>query len=175
LREPYGGAPLLHHAVLRLSEVCLEVVVVVGPQGAKPDLPTRPGLRIARDPVEGRGPLAGLAAGLADIQTELALVAAGDMPDMSPSVLLEMVAQVRGSGGDAAALEHVGTLRPLPVVLRAEPAREAAHALLGRGERSLKALLTALRVTRVGESAWGPLDPRGDTLRDVDVPEDLSR
>jgi len=31
LREPYRGAPLLHHAVLRLSDVCLEVVVVVGP------------------------------------------------------------------------------------------------------------------------------------------------
>ena len=166
--------PLLHHAVLRLSEVCLEVVVVAGPQGPEPDLPTRPGLRLVRDPVEGRGPLAGLAAGLADIETELALVAAGDMPDMSPSVLREMVAHAQGSGAHAAALEHVGTLRPLPVVLRAEPAREAAHALLGRGERSLMALLSALRVTRLGESTWGPLDPHGSTLRDVDLPEDLS-
>jgi molybdopterin-guanine dinucleotide biosynthesis protein A len=166
--------PLLHHAVLRLLELCFEVVVVVGPQGPEPDLPTRPGLRLARDPVEGRGPLAGLAAGLADIESELALVAAGDMPDMSSSVLLEMLAQARASGADAAALEHDGTLRPLPVVLRAEPAREAARALLGRGERSLMALLTALRVRRLGESTWGPLDPPGRTLRDVDLPKDLS-
>ncbi|HYU93143.1 MAG TPA: molybdenum cofactor guanylyltransferase [Actinomycetota bacterium] len=174
LREPYRGVPLLHHAVLRLSQVCLEVVVVVAPQGVEPDLPTRLGLRLARDPVEGRGPLAGLASGLADIETELALVAAGDMPDMSSSVLLEMVAQARGSGADAVALEHAGTLRPLPVVLRAEPAREAAHALLGRGERSLMGLLKALRVARLGERTWGPLDPQGSTLRDVDLPEDLS-
>jgi molybdopterin-guanine dinucleotide biosynthesis protein A len=175
LREPYRGAPLLHHAVVRLSDVCLEVVVVVAPKGPEPDLPDRRGLRLARDPVEGRGPLAGLAAGLADVETELALVAAGDMPDMSSSVLLEMVAQARESGADAAALEHVGTLRPLPVVLRAEPAREAARALLGRGERSLTALLTALRVTRLAESTWLPLDPHGSTLRDVDLPEDLLR
>jgi len=146
----------------------------VGPQAPEPDLPTRPDLRLARDPVEGRGPLAGLAAGLSDIETELALVAAGDMPDMSSSVLLEMVAQARGSEADATALEHVGTLRPLPMVLRAKPAREAAYALLGRGERSLMALLAALRVTRLGESTWGPLDPHGSTLRDVDLPEDLS-
>jgi molybdopterin-guanine dinucleotide biosynthesis protein A len=174
LREPYRGVPLLHHAVLRLSEVCLEVVVVVGPQGPEPDLPTNPGLRLARDPVEGRGPLAGLAAGLADIETELVLVAAGDMPDMSSSVLLEMVAQARRSGADASALEHVGTLRPLPVVFRTEPAREAAYALLERGERSLRALLNALRLTTLGESTWRPLDPQGSTLRDVDLPEDLS-
>src|SRR4029450_13026667 len=88
-REPYRGAPLLHHSVLRLSDVCLEVVVVVGPQDPDPALPTHPRLRLARDLVEGRGPLAGLATGLADVETKLALVAAGDMPDMSSSVLLE--------------------------------------------------------------------------------------
>jgi molybdopterin-guanine dinucleotide biosynthesis protein A len=174
LREHYRGTPLLHHAVLRLSDVCFEVVVVVGPHGPEPDLPTRPGLRLARDLVEGRGPLAGLAAGLADVETELALVAAGDMPDMSSSVLLEMVGRAWRSGADAVALEHVGTLRPLPVALRVEPSREASHALLGRGERSLMALLTALRVMRLGEGTWRPLDPDGSTLRDVDIPEDLS-
>jgi molybdopterin-guanine dinucleotide biosynthesis protein A len=174
LRELYRGAPLLHHAVLRLSDVCLEVVVVVGPQGPEPDLPTHPGLRVAHDPIEGGGPLAGLAAGLADVETELALVAAGDMPDMSSSVLLEMLGQVRVSGADAVALEHVGTLRPLPVALRVERAREASRALLDRGERSLRALLTALRVARLGEDTWHPLDPYASTLRDVDLPEDLS-
>lgn len=173
MREPYRGAPLLHHAVLRLSDVCLEVVVVVGPHGPEPDLPTRPGLRVARDLVEGRGPLAGLATGLAHVETKLALIAAGDMPDMSSSVLLEMVGGAQRSGADAVALDDVGTLRPLPVVLRVDPAREAAHALLGRGERSLRELLANLRVTRLSEGTWRPLDPHGGTLRDVDLPEDL--
>jgi molybdopterin-guanine dinucleotide biosynthesis protein A len=96
------------------------------------------------------------------------------MPDMSPSVLLEMVGGAQRSGADAVALDDVGTLRPLPVVLRVDPARDASHALLGRGERSLRALLAALRVMRLGEVTWRPLDPDGRTLRDVDLPEDLS-
>jgi len=82
------------------------VVVVAGPEGPDPDLPAGPTLRLAHDPVEGRGPLAGLAAGLAEVRTELALVAGGDMPDMSPSVLLAMVAEARRSGADAVALEQ---------------------------------------------------------------------
>jgi molybdopterin-guanine dinucleotide biosynthesis protein A len=89
-------------------------------------------------------------------------------------VLLEMVGRARRSGGDAVALDHLETLRPLPVVLRVDRAREASHALLGRGERSLRALLAALRVTTLGEGTWRPLDPHGGTLRDVDFPEDLS-
>jgi molybdenum cofactor guanylyltransferase len=165
--------PLLHHAVLRLAEVCQEVVVVVGPEGSEPDLPIGASLRLARDSAEGRGPLAGLAAGLAEVRTDLALVAAGDMPEMSPAVLEEMLARARESGAEATALEEGGTLRPLPMILRAEPAGVAAQALLGVGERSLRGLLAALRVMGVGESAWRALDPHGTTVHDIDRPEDL--
>jgi molybdopterin-guanine dinucleotide biosynthesis protein A len=159
--------------VLRLAEVCREVVVVAGPESPKPDLPSGPSLRLARDPVAGQGPLAGLAAGLAEVGTELALVAAGDMPDLSVAVLVAMVAQARESGAEATALEQGGTLRPLPAVLRAKPARRAAQALLDRGERSLTGLLATLRVTRLDESTWRALDPEGRTFRDIDRPEDL--
>ncbi len=165
--------PLLHHAVLRLAEVCGEVVVVVGPEGSEPDLPIGPSLRLARDLVEGRGPLAGVAAGLSEVRTELALVAAGDMPDLSRAVLVEMLAQARESGAEATALEEGGTPRPLPVVLRAEPAGVAAQSLLASGERSLMGLLAALRASRLMESAWRALDPQGTTVRDIDRPEDL--
>ncbi|MDP9330797.1 MAG: nucleotidyltransferase family protein, partial [Actinomycetota bacterium] len=39
LSAPYRGVPLLHHAVLRLAEVCGEVLVVIGPEGTPPPLP----------------------------------------------------------------------------------------------------------------------------------------
>ncbi len=147
---------------------------MVSPEVPKPDLPSGPLLRLAHDPVEGQGPLAGLAAGLAEVGTELALAAAGDMPDLSVHVLVELVGQARESGAEATALEQGGPVRPLPVVLRVEPARRAAHELLGRGERSLTGLLAALRVTSLDESTWRALDPEGRTFRDVDRPEDLS-
>src|SRR5881296_3687619 len=66
LKEPYRGAPLLHHAVLRLAEVCADVIVVVGPEGPRPDLPASSVVRVVRDAQEGLGPLAGVSAGLAE-------------------------------------------------------------------------------------------------------------
>ena len=175
LKEPYRGAPLLHHAVFRLAEVCREVVVVIEPQGPEPSLPVGSPLRIARDPVGGQGPLAGLAAGLAGVRTDLVLVAAGDMPTLSKAVLAQMLQLAATTGGDAVALQDGETIRPLPVVLRGEEAGETARELLGRGERSLLALLRALRVTSLDERTWRALDPEGMTLRDIDEPEDLRR
>jgi molybdopterin-guanine dinucleotide biosynthesis protein A len=160
--------------VLRLAEVCAEVVVVVSPEGPKPDLPSGPLLRLVRDPVEGQGPLAGLAAGLAEVGTELALTVAGDMPELSVAVLVPMVRQARESGAEATVLEQGGTPRPLPAVLRAEPALRAARALLDQGERSIMGLLVTLRMIRLDESTWRALDPEGRTFRDIDLPQDLS-
>ncbi len=56
------GVPLLHHAVLRVAEVADDVVVVLAPGASGAGLP--PGVRVANDPTEGEGPLAGLHAGL---------------------------------------------------------------------------------------------------------------
>ncbi|MGH2589524.1 MAG: molybdenum cofactor guanylyltransferase, partial [Actinomycetota bacterium] len=91
LAEPYLGMPLLHHAVLRLAEVCGDVVVVVAPDAVDPALPVGVPVRVARDATEGEGPLAGVYAGLLAVTTDVALVAGGDMPDLQTPVLLEML------------------------------------------------------------------------------------
>ncbi|MGH2637431.1 MAG: hypothetical protein ACRDHU_14965, partial [Actinomycetota bacterium] len=64
-------------------------------------------------------------------------------------------------------------VRPLPTVVRPQPAAEVAHALLHAGRRRLHDLLDALRVAVIDEPTWRTLDPRGRTLFDVDVPADL--
>lgn len=174
LKEPYRGAPLLHHAILRLGEVCREVVVVVAPRAPDPEAPVGARVRVARDPEEGRGPLAGLLAALAEVRTELALVAGGDMPELSAVVLAEMLRVAREAQVDAVVLQEGETFRPLPAVLRAGPARETAAGLLRRGEGSLVALLGAFRLAVIDEPTWHRLDPTGATLLDVDRPEDLT-
>jgi hypothetical protein len=91
LSEPYRGRPLLHHAVGRLIEVCDEVVVVLAPETAEPAMPPGAGVRFARDELEGSGPLAGALAGLEAADGEWIVLAGGDMPDLRPAVLLEML------------------------------------------------------------------------------------
>lgn len=174
LAEPYGGAPLLHHPVRRLADACAEVVVVIAPRGVEPPLPNGVSVRFARDATEFAGPLAGMLAGLTSARTPWALAAAGDMPGLQAPVLAELLATAARSGADAVALSDGGVVRPLPVALRAAPAREAAGALVRAGHRRLRDLVSALGTAVIDESTWRSLDPDRRTLLDVDVPGDLS-
>lgn len=167
------GMPLLHHPVLRLAEVCREVLVVVAPGGVDPGLPLAAPARVVRDATEDQGPLAGVLAGLNETVTDWALVAGGDMPGLRTSVLLEMLRVAGESGADAVALQDGDRLRPLPLVVRSAPTREVAHALLHSGERRLRALPESLRTAVIDERTWVGLDPDRATLRDVDEPGDL--
>jgi molybdopterin-guanine dinucleotide biosynthesis protein A len=173
LREPYRGAPLVHHAILALSAVCGEVLVVA-PPGERPDLPGGVPLLLQHDVAEGEGPLAAVSNALANVRTPLALVVGGDMPELAGPVLLEMLRVAEEADVDAIALREGERFRPLPVVLRLGRARPVAAGLVRSGERRLRTLLDALRVAVVDEPTWRNLDPAGRTLFDVDEPDDLS-
>jgi molybdenum cofactor guanylyltransferase len=170
LAATYRGAPLLHHAVSRLAEVCEEIVVVLGGD-EEPEMPRGVRVRFTRDRRQGEGPLAGLAAGLAIVATDRALVAAGDMPDLVPDVLRELVG-VAGTT-DAAALGEGDRFRPVPCVVRTSIALEQAERLLSAGERRLGAVLDALGPEVIDERTWTALDPERRSLRDVDEVSDL--
>ena len=173
LAARYQGAPLLHHAVLRLAEVCREVLVVIPPDGPEPALPVAVPARVVRDPAEGEGPLRGVLTGLGHAETQWGLVAGGDMPELRTAVLIEMLRVGGEATVDAVALQDGVAFRPLPCLLRTAEAREASHALLHEGERSLRALLDALRLAVIDEPTWTALDPGRRTLFDVDAPADL--
>ena len=147
--------------------------MVVAPDAPEPDLPIGLAARVVRDVTEGEGPLAGAHAGLLAARTDVALLAAGDMPEMQLAVLLELLGVLVEAGVDAAAIHDGERVRPLPSALRTGPAREAAHALMHSGARRLGDLLDALRVAAIDEPTWRGLDPDGATLRDIDRPEDL--
>lgn len=167
------GMPLLHHAVLRLVEVTTEVIVVLAPGVPDPALPPGLSVRLVRDAVEGEGPLQGALAGLGAVEQDLAVIAGGDMPELATAVLIEMLRVAVAAPVDAVALQDGDRFRPLPIVVRVRPARDAAHALLHAGERRLRSLPEALRTAVIDEATWHGLDPEGRTLRDVDEPSDL--
>ena len=174
LRAAYRGRPLLHHAIARVSEVCRDVVVVLAPADDGGDLP--PGVRLTHDSSEGEGPLAGLHAGLlAAVRSDVAVVVAGDMPDVPAVVLRELIQALGSEDHDAAALATDDGRAPVPVALRTWPAADAVHTLLHAGRRRLADVLDVMRTAVVPEARWTQLDPERRSLFDVDEPADLER
>jgi molybdopterin-guanine dinucleotide biosynthesis protein A len=175
LAAEYRGKPLLQHPVSRLLEVCDRVVVVLSPDAEEPPMPAGASVEFTRDALEDEGPLRGLSAGLKVAHAEWVVLAGGDMPELQPNVLLEMLRAGLETGVVAVSLADHGEERPLPCVLRTAPAAEAVDALLQAGRRSLRDLLAAVATVVIDEPTWTALDPERRTLIDVDEPTDLGR
>ena len=148
--------------------------MVIAPDQPEPAMPIGAAARFVRDAREGEGPLAGLSRGLEAVSGELAIAAGGDMPDLSTAVLREMLRRHRRGcpSTPSRCRTGIGSV-PFPAWSGSAPARDAAHALLRAGERSLRSLLNALRVAVIDEPAWTALDPGRRTLFDVDEPGDI--
>jgi molybdopterin-guanine dinucleotide biosynthesis protein A len=175
LAEEIGGRPLLHHPVLRLLDVCDRVVVVIGDGIEEPPMPAGVSVTFARDSTADEGPLRGLAAGLEVADATWVVVAGGDMPELQPPVLREMLRAARETAAVAVVLSDGGDARPLPCVVRTEPAADAVAVLLGSGRRRLRDLLSAVRTVVIDEPSWTTLDPGRRTLVDIDEPADVER
>jgi molybdopterin-guanine dinucleotide biosynthesis protein A len=175
LVEEYEGRPLIHHPVSRLLEVCDRVVVVLAPDAEEPPMPAGASVEFARDAIEDEGPLRGLSAGLDVAKAEWAVLAGGDMPDLQPEVLLEMLRAGRETWAVAVTLSDEGDGRPLPSVFRAAPAADAADRLLHRGRRSLRDLFSEVSTIVVDEPTWTALDRERRTFFDIDEPAELDR
>jgi molybdopterin-guanine dinucleotide biosynthesis protein A len=88
----WHGSTLLHRVTgMVLRAVDGPVVVVRAPDQELPELP--PGVRVVEDAAEGRGPLQGLAAGLAAVagDAELAYVSSTDVPLLHPAFVRAVV------------------------------------------------------------------------------------
>ena len=170
LAEPIDGRPLLDHAIDAVRPVASRILVVVAP-GAARDLP--PDATLVYDPTPFEGPLAGLLAGLREASDAVVLAIGGDMPGLVVAVITSMLEALDSTGADAVVLEHDRRQRPLPIVLRREPAVAAAGSLYDHGERRLRALSERLAAHVIPEASWRLLDHDGVTLRDIDTPTDL--
>ena len=170
-----GGERLLDRAVAAIAQVATDIVVVTEP-GATRDAPTAAAtpVRVVADPEAFGGPLVGLLAGLEAASEPIVVVIGGDMPSVVPAVLELLAGRlVTDPNRDAAILEARGRIVPLPIALRTGAATATARRLIGDGERRLRAIAERLPPIVLNEGEWRPLDPSGDTLRDVDEPRDL--
>jgi molybdopterin-guanine dinucleotide biosynthesis protein A len=81
---PFGGELMLPRIVRMLHGVADPIVVVAAPGQDVPELPRE--VAIIRDEIEGKGPLGGLAAGLAALEgkAEAAYLSSCDVPFLKP-------------------------------------------------------------------------------------------
>jgi molybdopterin-guanine dinucleotide biosynthesis protein A len=147
---PVGGLPLIAVLLARMARHCGRVIIAAGDERRAREYraaiaPVLEGGAIAErrvafalDRYAGCGPLAGLHAGLSELQTGWALVMGSDMPHVSASLLNRMRSAAASSGAAAAVVHAPG--QPFHALYRASLAREIAERL-ERGERRLLALL----------------------------------
>ena len=157
LAAPLAGTTVLDHLLGSLPQEW--AVIAVGEQR-----PTPRALTWTREDPPGGGPLAGIAAGLALVTTDLTAVVAGDMPYAVPG-LRTLAAALAAAGPDTAAavaVDDEGHANPLLAVYRTTAARdlvpEPAHGIPAKTLLALPHLEVPIT---------------GITSRDVDTPEDL--
>ena len=172
----YHGVPLLHHAVLRVSEVTREVIVVLAPDAPIPAFPPGVAVRTVRDagsrPGTARGSAHGprrsrVGSGVHDRGRHARGLHSGR--DRDAACRRE---RSDGPGGRPAGRGPVPTRCRWRCGWRPPPQRRTDCATT-ESDR-LRALPQALRTAVIDEATWHALDPQRRTLWDVDEPADLA-
>jgi molybdopterin-guanine dinucleotide biosynthesis protein A len=172
---PFGPETLLGRAVRLVGEVAQPVVVVAAPEQRLPDLPDK--TRIARDPVAGRGPLQGIAVGLAALASEAryAFVFPTDAPLLAPAFVRRMHQLCEGH--EVAVPRLDGRYQVLAAVY-ATRLHELADELLRADQQRLVALLDRVdvhavsRATLLTDEALRRADPDLNSLRNLNTWDD---
>ena len=156
----WHGSTLLHRVTGIVGRaVDGPVVVVRAPDQDLPELP--PGVRVVEDAAEGRGPLQGLAAGLAAVaeEAEVAYVSSTDVPLLHPAFVRAVVRSASAEDVDVALPVVHGFRHPLSAAY-ATSLVEAVERLIAEDRMRPAFLFEACRVRELSEN---------DLLRDPDL------
>jgi molybdopterin-guanine dinucleotide biosynthesis protein A len=161
---PFGDETLLQRVVRLVSPAVDEVVVVARPGQSLPPLPAP--VQVTRDEVPGRGPLAGLAGGLAASTADAVYATACDVPFLRRAVV-DLLFDALGDA-HAAVVEAEGFVHPLAAVYRKE-VESVARDLLAEGRPRPFFLFERVPTVRVGTDALRAVDPDLDTLENLNT------
>ena len=156
-----GGRPILAAVLDAVTDA--ERRIVVGPPQ-----PVPPGVRLVREQPAGGGPVAAIRAGLADADTDVVLVLAGDLPFLTADLVGRLRERLTGDG--VLVVDDTGRDQYLLGAWRATALRRAVAG--ARGPTSLRKVLAPLAVRRLR-----PEVPTGrpPPWLDCDTPADLAR
>jgi molybdopterin-guanine dinucleotide biosynthesis protein A len=154
---------------LRLLCRCFPQVVVVS---NRPEKYKAFDVQVTTDEFPGRGPLAGIHAGLGLVQLPYAFVVACDMPFLQAEPIAFLVA--RAGGQDAVIPRWDGDIEPLHAVYCTALRERMGDALRG-GMRAIREFLPAVRVEYVPEAVMRAVAGAEESFRNVNTPEEAAR
>jgi molybdenum cofactor guanylyltransferase len=170
---PFGPERLLQRVVRLVGTVARPIAVVAAPGQELPDLPAE--VSIVRDPVAGRGPLQGLAAGLAGLAepVELVYATATDVPFLEPRWITRLVELIDAHD---LAIPRIGEqYHPLAAVYRREAVLPVIDRMLTEDRLKLQRIVELVPSRVVREDEMIAVDPLLGTLRNLNRPEDYER
>jgi molybdopterin-guanine dinucleotide biosynthesis protein A len=166
---PFAGEVMLCRVVRLLGEVVSPIVVVAAPDQDLPPLPA--GVEVVRDARRERGPLQGLAAGLAALagRAEAAYASSCDVPLLRPAFVRRLV-ELRGE--HAICVPNVGGYRhPLAAVYRLDVGPVVTELLAADCLRPTF-LFDRVPTRFVLPKELADVDPDFRTLRNLNTPEE---
>ncbi len=169
LSMKFGDETMLGRVVRIVSEVVSPVVIVAANGQELPPLP--PGTIVAHDDVEGKGPLGGLAAGLAALngREDAAFVSPCDVPLLKPAFIRALI--------DALGPHEMAVPRgddyyhPLTAVYRTM-LEARVRGLVSEGRLRSQVLVEISDVSAVDVADLRAVDPELESLRNVNTPEE---
>lgn len=176
----WHGSTLLRHTASLLARTLNGPIVVVGGPGQ--DLPAiPPGVELHSDPVEGHGPVQGIAVGLAAVvdRAQVAFVCSVDMPFLHPVFIRRVLGGLADSDAEIALPFVRGYRQPLAAAYRTSLAAPIAT-WLDQGIRRPGQVFERCRV-RTLHAEWlladpdlARLDPGLDSVTNVNDPDDYA-
>jgi molybdenum cofactor guanylyltransferase len=177
----WHGSTLLSRTVAIVARAANGPVVVVRAPGQ--DLPELPaGTVVTDDPHEGKGPVQGIAAGLAALtgRADVAFVSSTDMPFLHPAFIRRVLrALAESEGADVALPQTRGHQQPLAAAYRVSLAG-AAQRLVSQDRLRPAFLFGQCRVQPLDDAALrqdpllAALDPDLDSVLNVNTPADYA-
>ncbi len=166
---PFGAESMLQRVTRIVIQAVQPVVVVAARNQDIPALPSP--ILIARDAVNGLGPLQGLASGLAVLngQAQAAYLTSCDVPFLQVAFVQRMI-ELLGDY-DIVVPEAHGFRQPLAGVYRSSILPEARE-LLAAGQLRTGSLFDRCRTRVVDAAEFAEADPGLRSLRNVNSPEE---
>jgi molybdopterin-guanine dinucleotide biosynthesis protein A len=175
---PFGDELMLQRVVRVLRGVVDPVIVVAAPGQDVPELPA--GVRVVRDEVEGKGPLGGLAAGLATLEgeAEAAYLSSCDVPFLKPEFVRRVIGALGGNPRDGrpgdfeVAVPRVGDyFHPLAAAYLVSVLPHV-RALLAADRLRSVFLFDAVSTRVIEPHELADVDPEFASLRNLNTPEE---